>query len=170
MKFFVRKKRIILLNLFGCIQGGFLGHILIHSPNEVLVNLATKLWSVFSNFKFITDLPYSTILGIAIALFIQFYCRIVLGILTSYNRKLYDSTTWLLAGISSGVLASLAVIGGNTMAIGFILPYLIVLVVPAIPVLIFGFDTINLLAVDAIQLTVYMLMSFLLNFLSSLLF
>ena len=102
----------------------------------------------------IIHFPNNIVLGILLALFVQICSVIFVWILMAYNSNLYVPATWLCVCLSLILLTVLFVVNVNMVLIGFILPYVAVILGIRFIVFLIGMDAMSFLFVNSLMLIV----------------
>jgi hypothetical protein len=111
-------------------------------------------------FNVIGDQIQSPILfGAVVGLGIQIISVVAIWIVLNRNSKLYVPVTWLLFGIPFGILTIFTVLSDRLVSVGFIIPYLFDLLLPFIMIIFVGMDAMCFLAVNALYLLPFYLIS-----------
>jgi hypothetical protein len=122
--------------------------------------LAILAKMVLPLFNVIGDQIQSPILfGAVVGLGIQIISVVAIWIVLNRNSKLYVPVTWLLFGIPFGILTIFTVLSDRLVSVGFIIPYLFDLLLPFIMIIFVGMDAMCFLAVNALYLLPFYLIS-----------
>ena len=114
----------------------------------VLFNFGDSFGAIDSAFI----INYPILFGIGLGSLTQIFAVVCIDLLIILNlNSLYVSTTWLLMGLSTGILIALYYINGIVILLGFMLPHLIIALLPFIIVYFVGINAMSLLVFDGIK-------------------
>ncbi len=105
------------------------------------------------------QIPSIVTFGAVVGLDIQIISVVAIWIVLNRNSKLYVPVTWLLFGIPFGILTIFNVFSDRLVSLGFIIPYLFDLLLPFVIMMFVGMDAMCFLAVNALYLLPFYLIS-----------
>jgi hypothetical protein len=143
-----------------CLLGMLLG---------LTIGIASKDWAEsfhsigqnprFANEIFGCQIPPLISFGAVFGLNIQIISVVSIWIALNRNSKLYVPVTWLLFGIPFGIITIFSVLSDRLVSVGFIIPYLVDLLLPCAVIMFVGMDAMCFLAMNALSLVPFCLAS-----------
>jgi hypothetical protein len=139
---------VILLCLLGMLLGLTIGNFVKDSAAS------------FRSIKVIDyQIPDPISFGAVVGLDIQIISVVAIWIVLNRNSKLYVPVTWFLFGIPFGILTIFNVFSDRLVSVGFIIPYIFDLLLPCLIIIFVGMDAMCFLAVNALYLLPFCLIS-----------
>jgi hypothetical protein len=125
------------------------------------IGIFSKDWAEsFHSIEIFGDqIPSPISFGAVVGLDIHIISVVAIWIALKRNSKLYVPVTWLLFGIPFGVLTIFNVFSDRLVSVGFVIPYLFDLLLPCIVIIFVGMDAMCFLAINALYLLPFYIVS-----------